>query len=792
MGDGTRGKAERMGQGRRTAERVVVTGVGAITSQGEGVEALWRGLRAGEVAIRPVRRFDMTGYGTALGGEVARAVVARRDPALEFLLVAAAEAMAASGLRPQRPDGGGPGAVPARRWGVVVGTCNGGLRSAELAWCARRAGKRVDPLDHLVVQPQVLAEAVGAEFGLKGPVLSVNTACASGAHAIAHAFEAIRAGRADAVLVAGADAFSETAFAGFTSLESLSPRPAAPYSRDRDGLSLGEGAGALVLTTLAVAEAAGAPVLAEVLGYGLSADGHHPTAPRPDGEGAARAIRAALDAAGVPASAVDYVNGHGTGTPKNDSAESNGVRGALGAHADRVPLSSVKSMIGHLLGAAGTVEAIATALALRDQLAPPTAGFTTPDPKCGLDPVPVRARPLPMEVALSNNFAFAGANAAVLYARPRAEAPAPRPPADDVVITGVGLVTPWAGTRAELWRRYLGGRGAVEDAGGVPVARVRLDADPALPPRQRRRMDRLGQFAVLSCGRALDDAGLDLGEQGCPRTGVVLGTGIGPVESLERFTLPVLAAGPGAANPAVFPNTVHNAAAGHVATLLRALGPTSTITSAHAAGACAVAVAADLLAAGAADAVLCPAVDALSPAALAAYADIPLFTRGRDPRFALAEGGIALVLERASVARARGARVLARLAGHGIASDGVGIGRWDPRGDGVERAMRAALDDAGLAPGDLASVWVGAAGLPSADRPERAAVDRLLGGRAVDVRAPKLVLGDPVGAGAHLAAALVAHSWSSGGGRGPALINSSSLGGTHACLVLVPETEVTP
>ncbi|GGJ51356.1 beta-ketoacyl-[acyl-carrier-protein] synthase family protein [Streptomyces brasiliensis] len=764
------------------SRRVVVCGVGAVTAHGDGATALWEGIRSGEAAITPVRGLPMEGYATGIGGEVrtrrrpgydylAAFGGREREPAVDFALLAAEEALNQAGLTQ----------VPAERWGVALGSCMGGLRSAEKL--ARRAGEDTtyddDGRHNLLVLPQAIAEAVSSAFGLRGPSLSVNTACASGAHAIAHASESISAGRVDAMLVGGTDAFTETAFAGFTSLQSLSTRPAAPYSKDRDGLSLGEGAGMLVLAEESAARAAGAPILAEVLGYGLSADGYHATAPHPKGEGAARAIRSALEAAGIGPQDIAYINGHGTGTPKNDSAESNAVRAALGEAAGRTALSSSKSMIGHLLGAAGAVEAIITVQALVEQTAPPTANFTERDPKCGLDAVPV-ARAMDIGTALSNNFAFAGANACVAFGRPGQERPAPAPqPADKVVITGYAAVTA-AGEGAEpLWQAWRDGRvlGAEED--GLRIARAEFDPK-SIPPRERRRMDRLGRLAVATCAGALEHAALTADEG----VGVVLGTGLGPMRSIEEFLLPVLAGCPDHGSPAIFPNTVYNAAAGQVAMNVGAKGPTSTVTTGHAAGASALTVAHDLLLRRRAQAVLVPAVEDLSPGALEAYRKLPLFD---DADYTLAEGGITLVLERESTARARGARILAEFAGHGTACDAQGVGRWDPQGSGVERAMRQALEQAGLQAGDLAGIWANAAGLKRADAPEALACDRLAARTAVHT--PKRIVGEPVGAGAQLAALLAVTGWQHGLDAGPVLINSSSLGGTHISLVLRPATE---
>lgn len=784
--------------------RVVVTATGALTAQGPDAATLWAGVRDGRVAIGPVRGLPMDGYRTSVGGEVTGAVRPdydylaalgghRPEPALDFALVAAQEAMATAGLRVASPGDGpdAPDAVPAHRWGVSFGTCNGGMRSAEMV-LRNSAGDppSADEAKHLLlVPPQAMAEALGAAFGLRGPVLSVNTACASGAHAIAFALETIRAGRADVMLVGGSDAFTETAFAGFNSVESLSPRPAAPYSKDRDGLSLGEGSGMLVLAAEPVVRAAGAPVLAEVLGYGLSADGYHPTAPHPRGEGAARAILAALESTGLAPEDISYINGHGTGTPKNDSAESNAVRAALGPAAEKVALSSTKSMIGHLLGAAGAVEAIVTIAALEEQLAPPTAGFTGADPKCGLDAVPGTARPLTMETVLSNNFAFAGANATVALARPgRGPADPPAPPAPErIVITGSGVYLGSDTSAADAWQRYRahGIPASAPDGArpgrGLRFSRVESDLDHCAAPRELRRMDRLGRLAVASCRDALREAGLTPDE----RAGVVLGTGLGALRSNIDFFLPTIDGGPSRGNPALFPNTVYNAAAGQVAMVLGAKGPTSTATALHAAGASALCMAYDLLRAGRADAILCPAVDDLPPFVLDAYrvlgAPVPA-----EEHYTLAEGGVTLLLERESAARARGARILGEVAGHATASDAAGIGRWDPEGDGVERAMRDALADAGITVAELTAIWSNSAGLTAVDRPEDQAIGRLSVPDGCVIETPKRVLGEPVGAGAQLNAALAVTGWADGRPRGAALINSSSLGGTHTSLVIRP------
>ncbi|MEU6766175.1 beta-ketoacyl-[acyl-carrier-protein] synthase family protein [Streptomyces sp. NPDC046853] len=769
---------------------MVITATGAITAQGVGTDALWKGVSAGHVAIGEVRCRPMDGYGTRVGGQVhplpdpgydyvGDLGATEPEPAVDLALTAAYEAMAPHGLT----------GIPPERWGVVAGSCNGGTSSGERVLRRAHQGQSAagDARQLMLISPHTIAEVLASAFGLKGPVLSVNTACASGAHALAHAVETIRAGRADAMLVGGSDAFTEVTFAGFTSLESLSEQPAAPYSKDRDGLSLGEGSGMLVLVEETLARAAGATVLAEVLGYGLSADGHHATAPHPQGEGAARAIRAALESSGLRPQDVPYINGHGTGTPKNDSAESNAVRAALGAAAGKAALSSTKSMIGHLLGAAGAVEAIVTVSALTEQIAPPTAGFTGVDPKCGLDAVPRTARPMAMDVALSNNFAFAGANATVALGRPGAHVAEPPAPWDErVVVTGIGVLGPGGESPAQLWESYTAGTPVASEEGGLRLARYSFAPERHLSARERRRVDRMGQLAVASCRLALDQARLIADES----VGVVLGSGLGPMRSTEDFFRPVMEEGASAANPAIFPSTVFNAAAGQVAMLLGAKGPTSTATASHAAGASALCIARDMLRTRTADAVLCPAVDDLTETVIGAYRALPLTGGPAGHRYALSEGGITLLLERESAARARGARILAEFTGQGIAYDAAGAGRWDAQGHGIHRAMRLALADAGLAPDELTAVWANATGIAAVDRPELRALRRL--GTTAPAYAPKQTLGEPIGAGAQMAAALAVSGWQRGLAPGPVLVNSSSLGGTHISLVLTPEGGTDP
>jgi 3-oxoacyl-[acyl-carrier-protein] synthase II len=781
------------GDGQR---RVVVTGMGAISPHGASLEEFWDGVRNGRVAIREVKHLPMDGYRTRLAGEVQVDPQPEHeyltpdgfhDRAIDFTIRAAEEAMSNCGV--------GVGPIPAERWGVVIGTCNAGLLAGEEWWVRRARGEHPDPRLVLLVTPQAIAEALSGAFDLKGPVLSVDTACAASANAIGYASALIRDGHADAVLTGGADALSDILIAGFNSLESLSPEPARPYSVDRSGLSLGEGSGMLVLMAEEAAREQDAPILAEVIGYGLSADGYHPTAPHPEGHGAARAIQTALRQAGVSALEVGYVNSHGTGTAKNDPAETKATKVGLGEEAAyKTAVSSTKSMIGHLLGGAGAAEAIVTIKALEDQILPPTAGFSAADPECDLDYVPNEPREAEIGIALSNNFAFGGANASVLFARAglRDQAP-PAPNADRIVVTGVSALTP-AGTDLEsLWKAYIDGRDCTVTEDGACLARVEMSASDFLAPKERKRVDRLGVFSIVSTRLALQDAGIELDDENRTRVGMVLGTAVGPMESMVEFAIPVVQEGASGANPAIFPNTVYNAAAGQVAIKVGTTGPTSTLTAGHAAAASALVYGFDLATVDNADAMVCVGADALTDTVISAYQELGVLSNSSPSRngggFALGEAGLAVVVERLGHAQGRRARIYGELLGYGITSDARGIGRIDADGHGLERAMRIALERAGVEPAAVVAVWASRCGMTVADQAEARAIERLLGSE-VRVLAPKLLLGEPMGAGALVNLALALKGWEVGdeehSPRGPVLINGMSLGGTNFSIVATP------
>jgi 3-oxoacyl-[acyl-carrier-protein] synthase II len=324
-------------------------------------------------------------------------------------LGAAAEAVAQSGLDLSRED--------PTRVGVILGGGTSGLLDSEDFFRRYLRGQPARPSLVLNHMPDAITDRVAQHFGLQGIKSTITTACSSSANAMGYAHDVIAAGWADVVLTGGSDVLARLTYGGFNSLRSVDPGPCRPFDRERKGLSIGEAAGILVFEESGRARRRGAPILAEFLGYGVTSDSFHMTAPDPSGAAGGRTIRAALASAGVNAEDVDYVNAHGTATPQNDSAETAAIKVALGERAREIPVSSIKSMIGHCLCASGAIEAVATVLTLRDQLVPPTIHYENADPACDLDYVPNASRESRVDIAISNSFAFGGNSSVVVFAR---------------------------------------------------------------------------------------------------------------------------------------------------------------------------------------------------------------------------------------------------------------------------------------------------------------------------------------------------------------------------------------
>jgi 3-oxoacyl-[acyl-carrier-protein] synthase II len=412
---------------KRETRRVVVTGVGLVSPLGVGTAVTWEGLLAGRSGIGPITRFDTTGYPSRIAGEVRgfnpqdyvdKKEVKKSDTFIHYALAASKFALEDSGLKID--DGNGD------RVGVIIGSGIGGLPLIESMHktLLEKGPDRVSPffIPGLIVN--MAAGQVSIHYGAKGPNTSPATACTTGLHAVGDAFRFIQSDEADAMIAGGAEAvITPLSVAGFCSMRALSHRndepekASRPWDAHRDGFVISEGCGIVILEEMEAAQRRGAPIYAEVVGYGMSADAYHISAPHPEGDGAVRVMRAALADAGLAPEAIGYINAHGTSTPLGDLSEVRAIKKVFGEHAYKLAVSSTKSSTGHLLGAAGGLETGILALAVHHQILPPTINLDEPGEGCDLDFVPHQARPADLEHAMSNSFGFGGTNASIVLKR---------------------------------------------------------------------------------------------------------------------------------------------------------------------------------------------------------------------------------------------------------------------------------------------------------------------------------------------------------------------------------------
>lgn len=409
--------------------RVVVTGLGLVTPVGNDVKSTWEGLLAGKSGIRPVTSFDISKFSVRFGGTIEDFDVTeyislkesrKMDPFIHYGMAAGIQAIRDSGLETTEEN--------AERIGVAIGAGIGGIYTIENNYDAylEKGPRRISPFFVPSAIINMVAGNLSIMYGYKGPNIAIVSACSTGAHNIGDAVRMIQYGTVDAMVAGGSEyATTPIGIGGFAAARALSTRnddPQAasrPWDKERDGFVLGDGAGVMVVEELEHARARGATIYAEISGVAMNSDAFHMTSPSPNGAGAGRCMELALEDAGLNREDVDYINAHGTSTPAGDVAETSGIKSAFGEHAKKLCVSSTKSMIGHLLGAAGGVEAIFATLALRDQVVPPTINYSTPDPDCDLDYVPNTAREMELNVTMSNSFGFGGTNGTLVFKKYR-------------------------------------------------------------------------------------------------------------------------------------------------------------------------------------------------------------------------------------------------------------------------------------------------------------------------------------------------------------------------------------
>jgi 3-oxoacyl-[acyl-carrier-protein] synthase II len=607
-----------------------VTGCGLVTALGAGVEATWTRLVRGERAIGPVDVFDTRDHRSRVGAQV-RAPLGGEggdDPSWSrttaMALLAAGEASRNAGWT----DGFGGARA---RAGLVVGGTVGGMFETEalLARFHAEPGSR-EVLSRMLSHPlTATTDRLEAQLGPFQRVRTLSSACSGGANALVVAAIWLLSGEVDVVLAGASDGLCRLTFSGFNALGALDPEPCRPFDARRKGLSLGEGAGFVVLEREQTACARGATPLVELRGWAIGSEAHHITNPEATGATPARLLRAAIARAGLGPGDIGYVNAHGTGTPLNDPMETRAIREALGDAADHALVSSTKGQIGHTLGAAGAIEAVVTALAIARKAVPPTGGLDVPDPECALVHVMGEAQRHDVRAAVSSSFGFGGMDAVLVLAEPGAfplGAAAMRG-ARSVVVTGAAAVT-----------------GPEVDAGGQ------------LDPARARRLDRAARMGTVAAARATRGAGA---EAPADRAGIVLGSAFGNVDGSAAYMHRLSTKGPRFASPADFPNLVPSSPVGHASIYLGLRGPVLAVADLAASGEAAVAAAHELLIAGEADLVVAGAFEEASD--IVERVLVALFTEAHAGRAPRSEGGGAIVLEAEDAARVRGASILARI-----------------------------------------------------------------------------------------------------------------------------------
>jgi len=785
-----------------TTRRAAVTGIGTVSPIGHDAQAFVRSLRDGRCGIGPIRAFDASMFRCQVAAELqdfdpavwlSDAEVAEYDDPYVWMAVAAVrQALADSGL----DDDFGCD----RRGALVVGTCNGGLRTAERLY-RQLFGLEEGELDarmNLLFRYFAVGRALGNVLQVGGPTHVVTTACASSTTALGVALDLVQADRADVVLVGGSDALCLTTVSGFCGGRATAVDRCTPFSggSDQYGMNLGEGAGFWVVEERGRALARGANLRGEVLGYSLSADAYHPTSPSPKGEGAHRAMVGALARAGVAADELAVINAHGTGTEGNDRAEARAIAGLPA----RPPVTSTKSAHGHCLGATGILEATGTLLAVAEGFVPPTQRVEQRRAGCDVDLVANEPRSTDRDVFLSNNLAFGGNNASVVVGLDREPPPLPDP--REVVITGAGVVSALGVGIEPLAAAVAEGRSGVAeitrfDTSDCRSHRAGLIGDSDLRRYARRLdlggMNPLGRFATVAAQEALQRAGYRIHPRALEAVGTSVGVYVGPNE--EALMESVWGSEDHVPHVGTFSEIIASATAGHVSRALYLKGYSATVASGHQAGLAAALVGAEAIRLGHADSLVCGGADEVfgryfknyDRVGYLAVGDEERDDRGELPghRRVLGEGAAMVVLEDAAAAAARGASPLARLTGWASTYDPGPFVEGSAANDGLVDAVRTALARAGVGPEAVRAVISSPMG-NAWDRRERDGLARVFGAAAPPVLHCVGATGyvEAAGTTLALAAGLAGGAWSV---HGHVLaLGTSCMGYNHAAVLEVP------
>ncbi|MCD8180243.1 MAG: beta-ketoacyl-[acyl-carrier-protein] synthase family protein [Firmicutes bacterium] len=748
--------------------RCVVTGLGMISAIGSNVSECWQNAVNGVSGIKTAEAVDTTDCYANLAAEV-------HDNTLDDIcgtesinrvsrlcIKASGEAMRDAGLTDFADS---PKAA------VIMGSCVGGVSNAERYY---KSGKSAEYVSEIPISP--IANHIAEVFHAGGVVTNIANACAAGTISVAYACDLIRSGKADIVIAGGADAFAAVPFAGFLSLRALDAKPCSPFNRC-GGITLGEGAGALIIESYEHASKRNAHIYCDVLGAGVSGDAHHITAPRPDGKGQIFAIRRAAQNSGIDPSEIGYINAHGTGTAKNDEAEFLSLHTIFDGVGSDLSVSSTKAMVGHCLGAAGAIEAVFAIKALTEGVIPPTIGYADEDmPRLAeragkIDFCPNTAREKQLSTVMSNSFAFGGNNASVVFSKNTGNIvpPAKR---ERVFITGIGTVSP-IGNGLDNYIEKIKERKPLDNSSAESsVERSDYDAC-GLTNAFCRKLDKFSRLQAVSGMNALADAGLSVMEDNTEKIGIVVGTSDGPLSTICDYQQDLLKKGNSSGSAFKFPNTVYNAAGGYLSICSGIRGYNVTLTNGIQSGLASITYAVNIIESGNANAVLATGTDENSEIVTELYDKMGYFA---DSEFKLSDGSTTLVLESLSGMDERGAKPYAEVLGCGTACKS---GALKDSESALERAISFALDDAGITVDDVDGIVGFANGLNEVEQIENEMINNIFAERAGMV--PVFNIHSVTGEGRAATAALsAAHAALILAGKLGNTVESENLGGIEA------------
>lgn len=746
-------------------KRCVITGLGMINAIGNTVDESWNNCINGVSGINEVRSIDTGNCYAHMGAESAEHFdvdagedADKMDRVSLLCVKAAREALADSGIEINEDN--------ADRVGVIIGSCVGGAVSIQKFFTEREEQPDGgDSGDIVKMSIGVIANNIAKIAGAKGVVTNVGNACAASTISIEYACDLIRAGVGDAFIVGGADSFSALAFGGFTALHALDTDPCSPYNKSK-GITLGEGAGVLIVESYEHAKARGAKIYCDVLGGGISSDAHHITAPRPDSEGQMNAMRWALANSDMKPSDIDYINGHATGTPLNDSTEIQAMQTIFGDN-DHTLVDSTKSMVGHCLGAAGAVEAIYTIKALQNNIVPPTIGYSDEDlenlkEKAGkLDFVPNVRKEHEIKYAMTNNFAFGGNNASVIFAKePKDIKPLEN---NRVYVTGFGLVSP-VGNSIDAYIDAVNKADestAARTEDGSMIVEVSTDdyKEHEIKLAFYRKLDKLSQTQVVSGRSCLKNAGVTVSTDNETDIGMIVGTADGPATEIINFHEGLIKNGLHAGSAFIFPNTVYNAAGGYLSINSGVKGVNVTLTNGMQAGLQSICYAYNTVRDGAEKMMMACGMDENTEIMRLLYDKLGYLAKdgdttpyGFDGRtYVLSEGSTSMMLESGASVGERGAIKYAEVAGYAMTHEPVTVGKLAGSDSALDRAIKEACENAGIAVDDIDAIVGFGNGNKTVDSIEMNSYGRVFAD-AKPVHSVKTVVGESRAAAATLSA----------------------------------------